>query len=100
MTHRSFSGNGRRARACRRFSFAANILATSGLTPSKASISPQDRTALEPRQESSCLALPVRAKFGRARDPCCVLFADKWQRDVHFAAREPARLHTGSPAPG
>ena len=95
LHHRhTFAGNGRRARICRRCSFAANILATSGLTPSNVSISPQADAASTRQQGSSDRALPVRAKFGRARGPWCVPFAARWRLSVRLAGRELAHLHT------
>src|SRR5207247_4854287 len=60
ITARTFAGNGRRARACRRCSLAANILAISGLTPSTASIYPQVDAASTRRQESLDRGEPVR----------------------------------------
>jgi len=94
ITARTFSGNGRRASACRRCSFAANILSISTFTPSTASICPQADAASTRQQGSSDRALPVRAKFGRARGPWCVPFAARWRLSVRLAARELAHLHT------
>ena len=93
ITARTFSGNGRRASACRRCSFAANILAISALTASKASISLQACAALGYRQAGSYRAAPVRAKSARARDPCCVRFGGQLRRDIRFATRAQEHPH-------
>src|SRR5205814_2163128 len=91
ITARTFSGNGRRARACRRCSFAANILATSGLTPSTASIFVQVDVGSEYRQAARDRGEPVRGALQLSRDPWPVRSASRSRSDVLLA--QPVRAH-------
>src|SRR5205823_14441971 len=99
VTARAFSGNVRRARACRRGSFAANILALSGLTPSTASISLQADADSGSGQETPDRAGPVRTALLCARDPSSARSANRSQPDVPPAPPAWARLRNQSRAP-
>src|SRR5207249_402192 len=91
ITARTFAGNGRRARACRRCSLAANILAISGLTPSTASIYPQVDVGSEYRQAARDRGEPVRGALQLSRDPWRVRSANRSRSDVLLAP--PVRAH-------